>query len=349
MELSNDPNQGLNADEDIDIELDAVDPQTTDNVDEEMTGGIESPSANQADRDQNGPQDELMLADFASESLDDAHLDYEAENQDVEVDDTEDVSSPKATVEDAHAPRSDEALSKKEVEGTEALDNVSAELPRTSDDPFPTDILPSSQVLGDSETSEESNVKERISSSQSKQEIDDSIINASQSHPPEVESAAALDAAGSEAASDDNRESFVETKETDLWDERGNRDGKYEQDVENGANIGEEGDTIDGADLGSGLQHVHTLHPTIVTYLDTEMSLFPPLAHDTSNPSTFLLQDESLAYGSIQNMLHSLREVLEDGVGEADEVELAIEELGFRVCQVCCTFPVSQQVCRSLT
>ena len=344
MELSNDPSQGLDADEDIDITLDAVDPQPTDNMDEEMTGEFETPSANKADQDQHGPEDELMLADFVSESLDDAHIDYDVETQDVEADDTEGVSSLKATVGATHASRSDEAVSKGEDEGTEAVDSISATLPPTIGDAFPTDIGTSSQALRDKDTKVESNFEERISVSSPRKEIHDSISNDSRSHHPQIGSKAALDAVGPEIASDDDKESLIDPQETDVLKDHGRGDGKHEQDPEDAARIGEQVDIFNGTDLGSGLQRTNTLHPIVVVYLDTEMSLFPPLAHDTSNLSTFLLQDESLAYGSIQKMLHALREVLEDGVGETDEVEMAIEELSLRFCQVSCDFPASRQV-----
>ncbi|KAF2085555.1 hypothetical protein K490DRAFT_67709 [Saccharata proteae CBS 121410] len=70
-------------------------------------------------------------------------------------------------------------------------------------------------------------------------------------------------------------------------------------------------------------------HPTIVIYLGSEISLFPPTKE--SNSETFFLQDVSLVHHSIRDLLLACREVLGDSISDEDELEMDIAELGLCV------------------
>lgn len=74
------------------------------------------------------------------------------------------------------------------------------------------------------------------------------------------------------------------------------------------------------------------VHPVIVVYQDSEISLFPP--SDQSNSPTFFLHDESLAISSICDLLLACKGVLADSISEEDELELNIEELGLCISEV---------------
>ena len=74
-----------------------------------------------------------------------------------------------------------------------------------------------------------------------------------------------------------------------------------------------------------------SLHPVSVSYLGEEMSLFPPL-HDIET-NTFLLSEISLAYGPLDNLLGSCRELLAQSIADDDEVVLDIPNLGLHICE----------------
>ncbi len=77
-----------------------------------------------------------------------------------------------------------------------------------------------------------------------------------------------------------------------------------------------------------------SVHPVIVTYQNTEISLFPPT--DQSDSPTFFLHDEKLATSSIGDLLLACRDVLADSITDEDELELRIEELGLCIGEVNC-------------
>ncbi|MCJ1361894.1 hypothetical protein MMC16_000995 [Acarospora aff. strigata] len=69
-----------------------------------------------------------------------------------------------------------------------------------------------------------------------------------------------------------------------------------------------------------------SVHPVVVVYQDSEISLFPP--SNQSDSSTFFLHDENLASSNISDLLLACKSVLADSISEEDELELSIEELG---------------------
>lgn len=79
--------------------------------------------------------------------------------------------------------------------------------------------------------------------------------------------------------------------------------------------------------------HAAPLHPLKVYYQDNEISLFPPREGDPSE--TFLLEDESLAYGDFGELLDSCREVLKKSIGENEVLVMDVESLNIQLTEVC--------------
>ena len=77
---------------------------------------------------------------------------------------------------------------------------------------------------------------------------------------------------------------------------------------------------------GEDSHAVANVHPVVVGYEGSEVSLFPPSKDDSSE--TFFLQDESLAGASISELFAAIRGVLADSIGQDDELEMTLEELG---------------------
>ncbi|KAI9701033.1 MAG: hypothetical protein M1836_001701 [Candelina mexicana] len=76
------------------------------------------------------------------------------------------------------------------------------------------------------------------------------------------------------------------------------------------------------------IDEIHSVHPVIVVYQGTEMSLFPP---SDQGSDTYFLQDETLAHRSISDLLQACRSVLADDVGEDDEVIITMAELSLQI------------------
>jgi len=76
-----------------------------------------------------------------------------------------------------------------------------------------------------------------------------------------------------------------------------------------------------------------------VIYDDTEISLFPPSENDSSG--TFFLQDDSLAHSSVRDLLQACREVLGETIGEEDELEISVTDLGLVINEVIIVLPPS--------
>lgn len=74
------------------------------------------------------------------------------------------------------------------------------------------------------------------------------------------------------------------------------------------------------------------LHPVIVYYDDTEISLFPPSVGDTSE--TFFLQDETLAHAGMDELFTAMRSVLAGTIREDEELELGIDAIGLSLNEV---------------
>ncbi|KAI9852493.1 MAG: hypothetical protein M1838_000587 [Thelocarpon superellum] len=68
------------------------------------------------------------------------------------------------------------------------------------------------------------------------------------------------------------------------------------------------------------------LHPVVVAYEGSEVSLFPPSKDDASD--TFFLHDETLASQPMGELFHSLRSILAESINEDDELEVSVEDLG---------------------
>ena len=76
------------------------------------------------------------------------------------------------------------------------------------------------------------------------------------------------------------------------------------------------------------------VHPVVVVYQNNEISLFPPAEQNLESSQTFFLQDEKLAGQSISKLLEACRIVLDESIGEEDELEIRIEELGLFISEV---------------
>ncbi len=74
------------------------------------------------------------------------------------------------------------------------------------------------------------------------------------------------------------------------------------------------------------------LHTVKVDYLGTEMCLFPPTEDDDSE--MFFLEDQSLAYQSLNKMLAACRDVLANTIGLDDELVLDVASLGLHISEV---------------
>ncbi len=74
------------------------------------------------------------------------------------------------------------------------------------------------------------------------------------------------------------------------------------------------------------------LHTVKVDYMGTEMCLFPPTQDDDSE--MFFLEDQSLAYESLNKMLAACRDVLANTIGPDDELVLDVASLGLHISEV---------------
>ncbi|KAH0547840.1 hypothetical protein FGG08_000098 [Glutinoglossum americanum] len=79
-------------------------------------------------------------------------------------------------------------------------------------------------------------------------------------------------------------------------------------------------------DSQSGAAHIH---PVVVIYEGSEISLFPPFKDDTSD--TFFLPDESLARANICDLFDAIRSVLAGSISEGDELNVAVGGLGLEL------------------
>lgn len=75
------------------------------------------------------------------------------------------------------------------------------------------------------------------------------------------------------------------------------------------------------------------LHPVTVIYNEVSMSLFPPHAGDEAE--TFLLQDTSVAYGTLVELFRACRAVLAQDIDEKSELEIYAEHLNLAITEVC--------------
>lgn len=98
----------------------------------------------------------------------------------------------------------------------------------------------------------------------------------------------------------------------------------HERNTDPSNHISQQGDTFQAQSS--------SLHPVIVTYLDNEISLFPPREQDQSE--TFFLQDESIAYQTIGDLLQACRTVLGETIRDEDELEMDIADLGLCISEV---------------
>lgn len=74
------------------------------------------------------------------------------------------------------------------------------------------------------------------------------------------------------------------------------------------------------------------LHNIKVIYQETEISLFPPMEDDPTE--TYFLEDTGLAHEPIRNLFHACRLVLNDHIGEDEELVLEIDCLNLHLSQV---------------
>lgn len=80
------------------------------------------------------------------------------------------------------------------------------------------------------------------------------------------------------------------------------------------------------------------LHPVIVVYQDTEISLFPPLEQGREHTDTYFLHDEQMAGESIKNLLGACRSVLGDSITEQEELVVNIDDLDLHISEVSLQF-----------
>ena len=321
MEVSNEPNS-LDTGEDIEIELDPAEAQATEYAnDEDLEDDFIPMNADETDAP--NFDDDPMLDDYAS-NLQDAD-----EEVNEEIQDPENHALLEVDADERYTGQSNDNAFKEDPDQIEPADSSpqlvqkSPQVPAVKiDDGLRT---PQRDVI-DSQIYHEA---EFFISPLKANPFESARGPAPQEMPiPEIQGPSnVVELHASEGYGEDEPNDH---KVRDSWQEADGDKDDYGREEAEAGNVNMAVETKDGGRKSNGT----TLHPVVIEYLDATMSLFPPLADDDSNPSTFLLQDESLAYGSISNLLHALREILEDGVGDIYEVELAINELDLRFCQV---------------
>ena len=83
-----------------------------------------------------------------------------------------------------------------------------------------------------------------------------------------------------------------------------------------------------------GHQGQWTLQSVFVLYQGDKISLFPPENDQQDESQTYFLQDEKFAWDSIHNLLDACKLVLGESIGDQEELEINIEELGLQIKQV---------------
>ena len=98
-----------------------------------------------------------------------------------------------------------------------------------------------------------------------------------------------------------------------------------------------EGDQVEDfstAPVEPTLQAHTYVHPVVIVYQDTEISLFPPIDQDGQHSTTYLLQDEQVAGESIKKLLGACRSILGDSITDHDELVISIDGLDLNISEV---------------
>ena len=84
----------------------------------------------------------------------------------------------------------------------------------------------------------------------------------------------------------------------------------------------------------------HTyVHPVVIVYQETEISLFPPVDQDEEHSTTYLLQDEQVAGEPIKKLVGACRSVLGESITDHDELMINIDGLGLHFSEVSLSYP----------
>ena len=97
---------------------------------------------------------------------------------------------------------------------------------------------------------------------------------------------------------------------------------------------GDQGEDFSTAPGEPTLQGHTYIHPVVIVYQDTEISLFPPIDQDEQHSTTYLLQDEQVAGESIKKLLEACRSILGDSITDHDELLINIDGLGLDISEV---------------
>ena len=76
------------------------------------------------------------------------------------------------------------------------------------------------------------------------------------------------------------------------------------------------------------------IHPVSVTYLESDISLFPSVSQEEGQESTYFLHNTQVTSKSMKHLLKALRSVLGDNIGEQDDLCIEIEDLGLKISEV---------------
>lgn len=87
----------------------------------------------------------------------------------------------------------------------------------------------------------------------------------------------------------------------------------------------------DAAESHENNDTIKSVHPVTLSYLDEDMSLFPPMLGDAS--SVYFLSDSSLAFEPLDQLLAACREVLTGTLDHHDELVLDVPGLGLHICE----------------
>ncbi|KAL8873865.1 MAG: hypothetical protein Q9174_000720 [Haloplaca sp. 1 TL-2023] len=75
------------------------------------------------------------------------------------------------------------------------------------------------------------------------------------------------------------------------------------------------------------------VHPVLIVYQGSEMFLFPPAEEDQEEDQTYLISEEAFAGETIEILLKECRKVLQDSIGDQEELQIVIHDLDLVICE----------------
>ena len=91
---------------------------------------------------------------------------------------------------------------------------------------------------------------------------------------------------------------------------------------------------IQDAEEEEASQESPYVHPVLIMYQGSEMFLFPPAEEDQEEDQTYLISEEAFAGETIEMLLKECRKVLQDSIGDQEELQIVIHDLDLFICEV---------------